>query len=69
MRFLQRMMDLYNQAETSIDGIVAIQKALEFENPRRSDDEKLSLKEVSMMLGLGEQYNGYALFKELSDWW
>ena len=47
--FLQRLLDLYNQASSGIDGIKAIKAAIEIENKFRLNNDKLSLKMVVIL--------------------
>lgn len=61
------MLDLYNQAGGGLSGIDAIQNFLHIENQYRSDDEKLSLKEVATALSLEEEYNTYQLILEVGE--
>ena len=61
------MLDLYNQAGGGLSGIDAIQNFLHIENRYRSDDEKLSLKEVADALGLEDEYDAYQLVKGIGE--
>ena len=65
--FLQKMLDLYNQANGGIEGIGAIQNALDLENQYHIDDTKLSLKEVTDALELEDDYNAYQLVKAVGE--
>lgn len=65
--FLQRLLDLYNQASRGIDGIKAIKAAIEIENKFRSNNDKLSLKRVTSDLELEEDYIAYKLALEVED--
>ena len=65
--FWEIMLDLYNQAGGGLSGIDAIQNFLHIENQYRSDDEKLSLKEVATALGIEDEYNSYQLILEVGE--
>ena len=65
--FLQRMWDLYNQAGGGIDGIREIQNALHIEKQFFLNDEKYSLEEVAVALGIEEKYNAYQLVLEVGE--
>ena len=65
--FLQRMWDLYNQVGAGTDGIGAIQNALNIENRILLNDEKYSLEEVSVALGIEDEYNTYQLVLEVGE--
>ena len=65
--FLQRMWDLYNQVGDGIDGIRAIQNALNIENRFLLNDEKYSLEEIAVALGIEEEYNAYQLTLEVGE--
>ena len=61
------MWDLYNQVGAGIDGIGAIQNALNIENRMLLNDEKYSLEEVAVALGIEEEYNTYQLVLEVGE--
>ena len=65
--FLQRLLDLYNQASGGIDGIKAIKNAIDIENKFRSNNDKISLKRVTSDFGLEEDYIAYKLSLEVGD--
>lgn len=65
--FLQKMLDLYNQANGGIDGIEAIKGAIDIENKFRSNNDKIYLKRVASDLRLEEDYIAYKISLEVGD--